>query len=557
MRKRGTFRGFQARAARQALLVALLLATPAAAGLSGVVFVDANGNGVLDPGEPRRPGVVVSNGLEVATTDAEGGYSLTEGPRGFAFVTRPADFDCEGWYRRDAGDFALRPREAEDEFFFIHMSDLHVFDRSSEVIEEYELDGSWWTPSLLAAWFTLRRVNDVLIPRFSLDPIADFRKAVSPYRDVSNRGDLRVYLAYYEEFAREGSELGNVERKVEGALAEIAALKPSFVVATGDLVLDANGASREELDRRIALYQRVTASTGVPVYNTIGNHELRGIRFADAEEDPEYGLGFFEATFGPTYYSFDRGDFHFIALDTHRPRPRQDGPPDWTLNRMRDEVKGWLRRDLAAHRSKVKVVLNHEPFFSDPSWPFDAEFLADHVVSDEGIFEDYEVEYSLSGHTHFNGFQRGKHTTYVSAGSLSGFGWFLPADLYPHGYRMVYAWHGQLYSAWKVVGEPLLGFVQPSGDTAIHSASAMQLDPEALESPLDLIAVAADARGPFATVSLELDGRSIGLERWGDYFVHARIDLAPLRGRTGSLTLAATGKDGRTLSARLEVRAGN
>ena len=60
-------------------------------------------------------------------------------------------------------------------------------------------------------------------------------------------------------------------------------------------------------------------------------------------------------------------------------------------NRMRDEVKHWLRGDLEAHGGRVKVVLNHEPFFGDPSWPLDAEELAEYVVSDEGIFEGGSV----------------------------------------------------------------------------------------------------------------------------------------------------------------------
>jgi 3',5'-cyclic AMP phosphodiesterase CpdA len=539
-----------------ALLLLLRLATPASADVSGIVFVDVNENGVRDAGEPPRAGVAVSNGLDVVTTDAEGHYSLAEGPRGFVFVTRPAGFECQEWYRSDGGDFALTPHPLEDEFFFVHMSDLHVFDRPSEIIEEWELDGPWWTSPILVAWFTLRRADRVLVPRFSLDPVADLRKALSPYRDVSDLSDTAIYLAYHHEFKRQGSELGNIRRKIEESLKEIAVLRPSFVLATGDLVLDAKRARRDVLKRRIGLYQSATASMGVRVYNTIGNHELCGIRREGASErESDYGLGFFEATFGPTYYSFDHGAFHFVALDTHRPDPSEDDPQRWALNHMPDYVKRWLRRDLEAHGDRVKVVLNHEPFFSDPSWPVDVGKQAEYVVSDQGIFEEYAVEYSLSGHVHFNGFQRGEYTTHISTGSLCGYGWYLPSDLYPRGYRMYYARNGQLYGAWKVVGEPLLGFVQPPGDEAIHPASATPTDPEALAGPVDLIAVAADAGGPFAAVSLELDGRPVHLERWGDYFVHARVDPAPLQGKTATLTLSGTRENRETLRARLEIRA--
>ena len=221
---------------------------------------------------------------------------------------------------------------------------------------------------------------------------------------------------------------------------------------------------------------------------------------------------------------------------------------------MRDEVKHWLRRNLEAHTERVKVVLNHEPFFSDPSWPFDAEELATYVAPDEGIFEAHAVAYTLSGHVHFNGLERGEHITHISTGSLFGFGWYLPPDLYPRGYRLCYARGGQLYAAWKRIGEPLLGFIQPQGDEAIHPASAERIDPEALEGPFDLVAVAADAEGPLETVSLQLDGRPFPLARWGDYFVHARVDPAVLQGRSATLTLSGRRESGEILHARLEIR---
>jgi len=533
----------------------LLLAIPAPAETSGIVFIDLNQSGVREAGEPAVSGVAVSNGLDVVRTDAEGRYLLAKGPRGFIFVTRPAGFDCEKWYRRDPGDFALTPRPAAEEFFFVQMTDLHVYDRASELIEEFGLGDPWWAPSKLVAWFSLRRVHKMLVPRFSLDPVEDLREALSPYRDVSDLGDTEVYLAYREEFQREGSEIGNVRGKIEAALGEIAALRPSFVLATGDMVLDANRAPTDALERRVELYRSATASMGVPVYNTIGNHELRGVvRHGTAEQDPEYGLGLFETRFGPTYYSFDRGGFHFVALDSHRPDPAEDDPREWEWNRMRDEVKSWLRRDLEAHGDRVKVVLNHEPFFADPSWPFDEEELAHYVVSDEGIFQEHQVAYALNGHVHFNGLERGEPTTYISTGALFGMGWYLPPTLFPRGYRIYYARDGQLYSAWKAVGQPLLGFIQPQGEEAIHPASARLVDPEAPSGPFDLVAVAADAEGPLQAVNLELDGRPVRLERWGDYFVRARIDPAPLQGKTATLSLSGRRRSGETLRTQLEIR---
>jgi hypothetical protein len=83
------------------------------------------------------------------------------------------------------------------------------------------------------------------------------------------------------------------------------------------------------------------------------------------------------------------------------------------------------------------------------------------------------------------------------------------------------------------------------------------VDPAALAGPFDLVAVAADAAGPFAAVSLDLDGRPVRVERWGDYFVHSRIDPALLSGKPATLTLAGRRESGETLRVRLEIRAAN
>jgi len=64
------------------LLVALALIILAASAIAqpttatGVVFEDTNRNGSRDGGEVGVPGVGVSNGTDVAVTDAEGRWSL-------------------------------------------------------------------------------------------------------------------------------------------------------------------------------------------------------------------------------------------------------------------------------------------------------------------------------------------------------------------------------------------------------------------------------------------------------------------------------------------------
>ena len=85
----------------------------------GVVFNDANGNGVLDSHERPLSGVVVSNQSDVVTTDAAGRYRLPADEKTIVFVSVPTDWQTVGsWWHTVAGSdsisFGLRADDSPD-----------------------------------------------------------------------------------------------------------------------------------------------------------------------------------------------------------------------------------------------------------------------------------------------------------------------------------------------------------------------------------------------------------------------------------------------------------
>ena len=97
----------------------------------GVVFNDANGNGLPDAGERPVPGVVVSNQVDVVTTDAAGRYRLPASAGTLVFVSVPTDWRTVGpSWRTVAGSdsisFGLRAERQPRSFTFIHASDTHI-----------------------------------------------------------------------------------------------------------------------------------------------------------------------------------------------------------------------------------------------------------------------------------------------------------------------------------------------------------------------------------------------------------------------------------------------
>jgi calcineurin-like phosphoesterase family protein len=113
-----------------ALLTAVVFAQAVA--VSGIAFVDANGNGIRDAGERGLAGVAVSNQDAVVTTDAAGAFQLPRGGYGVVFASVPDGYRAVGRFWRSVSDsatnvaFALAPVARAREFTFVHSSDTHV-----------------------------------------------------------------------------------------------------------------------------------------------------------------------------------------------------------------------------------------------------------------------------------------------------------------------------------------------------------------------------------------------------------------------------------------------
>ena len=156
-----------------------------AATITGTVFIDANGNGVRDPGERGVANVAVSNQDAVVTTDASGAYRLPVGSTGVVFVSVPDGYRAVGgFWRSVAGaapvmDFPLTPAKRATVFTFIHASDTHV------------------APPVLARTQRLRALSDSLNPAFVI-VTGDL------VRDALRVGEPEA-TGYYEMFGREAA----------------------------------------------------------------------------------------------------------------------------------------------------------------------------------------------------------------------------------------------------------------------------------------------------------------------------------------------------------------
>lgn len=135
-----------------------------------------------------------------------------------------------------------------------------------------------------------------------------------------------------------------------------------FVLITGDLIRDALRVPESTARERYDLFREERDQFPVPVWVVPGNHENFGIErdlSGVSADHPLYGKAMYRRLLGPTYYSFDYGGVHFVALDT------VDIEDQYYYGHVDSTQLSWLEEDLSLVAENVPIVtFNHIPLFS-------------------------------------------------------------------------------------------------------------------------------------------------------------------------------------------------
>lgn len=314
---------------------------------TGKVFVDANRNSKLDDGEAGVPGVLVSNGREVAVTGKDGSYALPVYDDMNLFITKPA------------GYAPPLNQDMVPQFNYIH---------KVAGSPDLRFGGIEATGPMPAS------VNFPLIEDKTGD---DFQCLVF--------GDTQPYT---------NQEIGYVRQTVGTLLTNRDNSKTECLLFEGDVMGD-----------DLSLYPRfkkIIAVGGVPQYYVAGNHDLD----FDAKSDAD-SFDTFRREFGPEYYSFDIGQVHFVVLDDVRyPCNGVDAHAFCDLSAkpsyngvISERQLEWLKNDLAhVPETKLIVVNAHIPFVTYT----DANAQKHQVDNLDKLYEliGDRPALGLSGHTH-------------------------------------------------------------------------------------------------------------------------------------------------------------
>jgi len=362
----------------------------------GTEITQVTGRVRYDDGAPAA-GVSVSNGFQVAVTDAAGNYTLPDNDDvWYYYVSLPEDAvinknsnGCPDFYKRRlkgalAYDFTLQRQAVENRFFLYALADPQAYHVKTSSQAKIETD----------------RFRDESVPAVNANIAA--------------------------------------------------ATQPCYVVTLGDIIYN-------EGDRNsnggLTIMRSHCAGINAPVFQTFGNHDYTFFSSSQPlTEDSGSSTTYlraqraFEDCFGPIDFSFNRGNVHVVCMrnviwDSTTTNSKYHGG-------FTDSQYAWLQADLANVPSDKTVVLCvHIPIESC------VKRSGNNIAEAVQLLKGFRRAEIFSGHTHLmhnvpdvngSGIYEHVHT------AVCGMFWFcnLAVDGCPNGYSIYEFSGGDIVDSW-------------------------------------------------------------------------------------------------------------
>ena len=294
------------------------------------------------------PGVVVSDGIEVTVTNSQGIYYLASQKK-YGYV-----------FISVPGNYEVASAGKIPQFFKTLAGGTAVERKDFSL---FHADNSKHVVISMADMHLANRNDDLL--QFSNGFLADANSLISSYTSAGTK----VY----------GLTLGDM---------------------TWDLYWYENNYSLPNYLTQMSLIN-------CNIFNSMGNHD----------NDPYFAGDFpaeakFRSIIGPTYYSFNLGNVHYVVLDDIQyvnTGGSQGVVGDRSYNEMivTDQMT-WLVRDLASITDKTRplIITMHSPLYGNPTLDGSSNQVDKYDLSNASslvsALQDFTSVHILSGHTHIN-----------------------------------------------------------------------------------------------------------------------------------------------------------
>jgi len=192
-------------------------------------------------------------------------------------------------------------------------------------------------------------------------------------------------------------------------IEEINLLNPDFIVITGDLVFGQLYPFEYTIEYK-KCYE-ILQMFQVPTYLCPGNHD----GYVQCGQD---GFKFWEEYFGPLYYSFNYGDYHFTSVNSYDwPKIARFGISYLVFNwggYVQEKQLEWIEEDLKDNNAKLNfMLLHHNPIWDTKN---DSLFKNGYEGREEllSLIEKYDVDAVLAGHVHYDDITVQNDTLYIT-----------------------------------------------------------------------------------------------------------------------------------------------
>jgi 3',5'-cyclic AMP phosphodiesterase CpdA len=236
------------------------------------------------------------------------------------------------------------------------------------------------------------------------------------------------------------------------ALNHLQSLKPKvdFIINGGDAIMDSLGADKQKTQAQWDTYQSILKKeNSLPVHHCIGNHDVWGwfLKTDKPDNDRLYGKQWaLEAMqMSRRYYSFTKGKWHFIVLDS-----TQLNPEGGYIAYLDPEQLEWVKQELALAKDKYICFASHIPilsicaglFFKKTEANGDLKIQRNLMHTDffalKNLFLQYpNVKVCLSGHIHLQDEVDYLGVKYYCNGAISGNWWNGAFQDFPPAYAVV------------------------------------------------------------------------------------------------------------------------
>jgi hypothetical protein len=207
-----------------------------------------------------------------------------------------------------------------------------------------------------------------------------------------------------------------------------------------------------------AEYDKAVEKMGIPFFQCLGNHDMDYNKGGDETSDDS-----FQRSYGPTYYSFNRGKVHYVVMDDVRYLGKDRNYDGYISQNQID----WLRKDLDfVPKDHLVIVCLHIPVHNGVKNNKDLY----------AVLEDRKV-HIMSGHTHYHRNVITGNIFEHNHGTVCGAWWTGPIceDGTPNG-----------YGVYKVKGTELSWHYQATGKNADHQLTVFVDDMDATQKQLQV-----------------------------------------------------------------------